>query len=545
MAGFQAIKNWMSNRFGSAVQKTAPVDAEAVVAAVSVLLEKDFELSASKECVALMQAVEQQFFVKDYYRYPFYFWKPRLSDGAKKQFREGWQAAFARHEDVSAKMTILALAGRIAPPNDKFAAALNKVVEMDWSRLGDALAEEFCALLQAQRKYEILCPAAEAFLKRPTLEARQKMLLCDFYVQAAYQRLKKKVFQNILNADDLALMRAVVDTCGKILGRECANMRHYQGLVACMENDLEAAVKHHEQARILPGYNTQFFRAGLNMVSLATMHTLAATPTSEFAENPAFFQEIIYKFRHGSGGDATLLACDETYFKAYAAGFCRSYGALNPGKVLHIHAIGFEPSETELDKLETDFGVAINVSLDPGPAQDITNDLRRGYCAGARYIHLPTYLDHYSRIIVNDIDGIVHRSFDDVWSGHGGKVLLSTLVLEADRKGHFAFWSNIGAGAFGIESIPSHRQFAQALANFLTRRFNECDERDERFFFSDQVGLLLCVLAFKGQVPMIRMPQVFRQSTQTSQVGRDAAKKDAQSALFKSMVEGKSKAVTE
>lgn len=491
----------------------------------------NFSLETLEICLSQMQAVEHEMLGGNGYRVPFYFWRKHVPEDVKKavlpSLMKRLEGATGPHEHI----LLVALALRVQPDG----IDIQKLVARHWQCHLEALsptrAQELCLILHFHHQFAKLAVVSEHMVRTGLGSWVQQRLFCDWYVQSRYQPLKRKMFQNTLSDDDVGDLEEVVAQCEDRLGVDDPNVSNYRGLLACARGDFQAAVKHHCAGQH-GTYHIQFFRAASNIIPVERMRHLAVTRTEELAGDNGFLSRQRVILRHEKADDATIIACDERYYYAFAEQFIESFALNNPGGLLHIHAVGFEPDTERLDEFEAKYGACINITIDPGPDGLIPGDIWSGYCAGARYIHLPQYLEIYDRVIVNDIDGIVHSPMKDVWAGNEGTIMLSTMALENDRKGHFAFWSNIGAGAFGAEARPEHKVFIKALSRYLIERLEECRRTGQRFFFSDQVGLLLCVLAFGDSVKMTRMRQIFRQSPQAAQTGRHKAKRDAQSRLL-------------
>lgn len=499
------------------------------------LCESTATLDDALSALELMRAEELSRLSANSFKPPFHFWWRRLQRDRRKALADAVEIGLAASRSPYDRIIWTALLVRFRLSGDALSALINIQWNANFGVLTPTLAEELCMLLHQERAFPKLKNVCGFALDTLELDHRQKQLFCDWYFQAAYQQVKGRIFRNILTPEDVAAVQEALTFCEGILGADAANVGHYRAVMACVEGDLRTAVDWHTRALDQGGYNSQFFRAARNLVPLNQIQGLAEGNEPDAFAKHAFLKACTFDLRHKKDMDATMVACDAPYFDAYIDGFADSFAHCNPGGLLHVHAIAFVPDAARLDALEARFGIKLNVTHDPGPPKPVAKDIWRGYCAGARYIHLPAYLDRYDRVIVNDIDGIVHLPMKDVWKGREGRIQLSTLALESDRKGHFAFWSNIGAGAFATESIDSHMSFARALSRYLVERYDACLKNGDRFFFTDQVGLLLCVLAFDGKTPMTRMPQIFRQSSQTAQSGRDDAKRAAQVELLKEL----------
>ena len=374
-----------------------------------------------------------------------------------------------------------------------------------------------------------LIGASEAIFSGGIGDTRLNELAADMLVQAIYQLLAPKIFRNTISGDDVASLKAAIASTEMILGADHPKLAHYCGLLASVSGDLEKAADFHAGASSQTGYSTQFFRAATNVVPIGEMKAFAGQAFHSLPED-------CWNMRHADCRECTLLSTDQGYFSQYFEGFLESFSLLNPGALLHVHAIGFKPKLSRIVALENRFGVHINVTHDPQPTQGLSPDMFKGYCAGARYMYLPQYLGRYDRVVIHDIDGVLETSMDSVWQGRGDDtIMVSSLVPDDNRRGHFAFWSNIGAGAFAITANEPNLKFGSALSGYLHSRFEACQKTGGRFFFTDQVGLLLATLAFKDECNIERMPPIFKQSSDTRGQLRDRAKKEAQEKLLEKL----------
>lgn len=353
-------------------------------------------------------------------------------------------------------------------------------------------------------------------------------LAADMLVQAVYQQIAAKIFRNTINADDVAGLQAAIAITETALGVGHAKLAHYRGVLASVSGDLEKAAELHRGASADTGYSTQFFRAAANIISLEQLKAFAQKPSPKLPDD-------CWRLRHTGFRECTLLSADQGYFSQYFEGFLESFSLVNPGALLHLHAVGFEPKASRIAALEDRFGVPINITRDPQSMDGLSPDMFKGYCAGARYMYLPQYLALYDRVIIHDIDGVLETSMESIWQGRDDTIMISSLVPDADRRGHFAFWSNIGAGAFAIAANETNLKFGKALSGYLHSRFEVCQQTGGRFFFTDQIGLLLATLTFKDECTIVRMPAIFNQSSDTRGQQRERVKKAAQEKLLEKL----------
>jgi len=484
-------------------------------------------LALSKTC----RAIERRDVIGSYFRVPYYAWKSRLKKEDRLKLLQNLRAA-AKHHDLTDHDLVIytGLVARLLGLSEEernsfnlYQRQLTSVATFDASHLF-----EFMLVLYAERDRAAVKKFTALALERPDLTPWQRELYCDFHMEVSYQLIATHIFQNNLEPAHLADLYSAYNLVLAQLGADSPHMPHYQGLIACVEKRMDDAVSLFASDKVGQAYRSQFFRAGANIVSLKHLEALAASPC-------AVTGSLTFGMRNKTIKSCTLISCNAVYFYMYAEGFVESFSIHNPGGLVHIHAVDFEPEEDRIEAMEKAYGVHINITLDRQPLGDLSPDLMKGYCAGARYMYLPAYLERYDRVIITDVDGVLNTSQQAVWQASDASVLLSTLFMEPDRRAHFVFWSNIGAGATGLRADDGGRAFAHMIGAYLLERFVVCQKEGGRFFFSDQVGLLLSLLALKAKYGFARMPALFDQSGSNKSAGRGKAKKDAQEALLHGM----------
>lgn len=475
---------------------------------------------------------DQAFVVRGYYRPSGFYWKQAFDTGTRDHVLAELKRLESATGDAETSLAALTLRYRFGALSDRDAAHLKKLdVRPLLNTLQGAtfavLAQEILLLLHAVQAWGPLADIAVDVMQEKKSPARVRGLAADMLVQARYQQIKSHVFRNTITPEHIIPLRDAIASTQMVLGAGDEKLYHYQGLMACIEGDLNTAVSLHAQGKN-GGYATQFFRAADNIMPIETIREMGkqSVPSAPWLD---------WKMRHEATGDCTLVSCDATYFAQYFDGFVESFGLLNPGGLIHIHAVGFCPREDRINDLEDRFDVRINMTHDRQNLHGQPPDIQKGYYAGARYMYLPDYMTRYARIVIHDIDGALILGMDGLWQGRAGTIQISSLVLDPGRKGHFVFWSNIGAGAFAIENTPENTEFARAVSIYLRNRFKVCRSTGGRFFFTDQIGLLLATLAFKDRCKMVKMPQIFTQSGVTAGTGRGQAKKQAQAQALKKM----------
>lgn len=467
-----------------------------------------------------LRAYDQRNVAADFYRPTGFFWKQSFDQKTRERCATGARAALAATQAPAEQLALLGVIYRMTGLSDGEQATATAI---DPGVAADApdLQFELLLLLHVVQAWPELASAARHLLADDATGARERALAADMLVHAAYQAVAPRIFRNTIDAAARADFASAISAAKAGVGPGSAKAGHYDGLIASVAGDLDEAARLHAVAEYNIGYATQFLRAATNVIPVADMRALADRAETRL-------DSTSFDMRHEPSSPCTLIACDQGYFAQFIDAFTESFGLLNPGGMLHIHAIGFRPLDARIAGLEAAHGVRINITHDPMTAAGLTQDLFKGYCAGARYMYLPQYLNHYDRVIVHDVDGILETSMAAVLEGWDADILLSSLMLEPDRKAHFAFWSNIGAGAFAVTSTPAAVDFTRALGAYLMDRFDHCKRTGNRFFFTDQVGLLLATLAFRNTCRFGRMPRIFNQSSDTRNQARGKAKKAAQ-----------------
>ena len=479
---------------------------------------------------------DRRFVANSYYRPTGFAWKQAFKRPRRKPVIAKLNQIDLMTLSPVDQLSVLSLRYRISllSPQDQQAIRGLPIEQILLDGAGSPdLIFDLLLMLHVVEDWAGLGKASEAILRSDLDDHDLRDLAADMLVQARYQLIKLKIFQNSLTEDDVTSVAAAITVTENTLGPHHPKHAHYQGFLSAISGDLEKAVELHAGAPANTGYSTQFFRAAANVISLAEMKAFAGMPMRSLPDG-------CWHMRHTGHSECSLISTDQGYFTTYFDAFLESFSLLNPGALLHVHAVDFEPGVARIVELETRHGVHINITHDKQSLQRLNPDLRKGYCAGARYMYLPQYLALYSRVIIHDIDGVLETSMADVWQSKGGQnrdsaVMISSLVPNDDRRGHFAFWQNIGAGAFAIAASTANLKFGTALSGYLQSRFDICQRTGGRFFFTDQVGLLLATLAFKDECTIVRMPAIFSQSGDTRGQQRGQAKKDAQEKLLEKL----------
>ena len=477
-----------------------------------------------------LRAYEQAFVVQDYYRPSGYVWKQQLDKDLRLERAQNLRLVKVDGRDLHYTAAYYGLLYRLAFfIADDQAAIRAFVLPVDWGTSPTPQEEadkrhstafELLMLQHVVQGWEKLAVNAEFLLEQSWSDTRLKLLAADMAMQAHYEMVRSKIFQNTIEAVDLEPAKEAVQKVAQGLGEQNVAGKHYEALVTAMEGDIEASIGLH-CSQSMTGYRTQFFRTAAQVQSLEQF-TLFSDPIADWPAQP------VWDVKESEQKSCSLIACDQGYFYQFFAGFAESFALQNPGGLLHFHGVGFEPHMDAIQKRVEGLDIEVNVSHDMQDLAMLLPDRFKGYCAGARYMYLPFFLEHYDHIIVHDVDGVLTTDMDSIWAENDADVMISSLMLEENRKGHFALWSNIGAGAFAIRRGEQSIKYANALSRYLAVQFDASEGDKRRYFFSDQTGLLLATLAYQHEVSIKRMPQIFVQSSETKGPGRGKAKKEAQ-----------------
>lgn len=484
-----------------------------------------------------LRAYEQSFVVQNYYRPCGYVWKQGIDKELRLNRAADLRNLSAEGRDIHYAVAHYGLLYRLAffePDDLKAIRAIqltgywaNEAADADKRAKRFASAFDLLLLQHVVQGWQNLAKNAEFLLEQNWPNQQLKSLAADMALQAHYEYVRPKIFQNTLEPVDIGPAKKAADLAEKTLGQSNFAGGHYRALIAAIEGDLDEAVNLHA-ATPVKGYRTQFFRTAKQTEFLEAFKTTKRADI-HWPQNPKWDRWDSHQT------SCSLVACDEGYFNQFFADFAESFAIQNPGGLLHFHGVGFKPPTEVVNKRTAHLNIEVNISHDLQDVKALLPDRFKGYCAGARYMYLPFFLAHYDRVIIHDVDGVLTTDMETIWADNDAEVMISSPMLEANRRGHFALWSNIGAGAFAIRRTEGSLQFANALSHYLAEQFVAAADDQQRYFFSDQTGLLLATMAFQYQVNIQKMPQIFKQSGQHNGPGRGRAKRQAQVAALKKM----------
>ena len=217
----------------------------------------------------------------------------------------------------------------------------------------------------------------------------------------------------------------------------------------------------------------------------AVQTVLPASDPSRTADSPARA-----RMRQAAAERVALISLDHVYFGKYARQVAVKFFQSNPGNGLHLHCVGFDPAAAIAS-----WGLdgAIGWTIDDTDLGALSERGKRGYYAAARYIFLADYLRLYRNVFVADVDGLMLRDIAELDEEHAADdIVLSTLVLNADRQLNRLPWESITACAFMARRTPGGLQFATAMQGYLLEIMRRSEHDGTPFWYADQTALYYC-----------------------------------------------------
>ncbi len=443
---------------------------------------------SDKACTFLLKEFHNcEHVVNNSHRPPYYYWSSQLDTTVKQQIQK--HLSLLKPSSLNNQIVYLGLMLRLGL-NDEL--CLNNI-RKTCDKAGDLPAIvlfELCNIFHAERAFKKLKIISAIGIQKTDKNSDALSIYCDWYVLAAYRILIPLFSENKLtqtHVDDLE--EEINETIAK-LGPYSKNSLFYKAVITSMKGNLENAVTLAKQAANTPGKMLEIFRK--------TEHFTDLPPVADFDINTHQDTQT-HHLRHEATGQAVLLvSADKPYFDRYHKKLVESFSYWNKDSILHIHCVGFTPDEYSLDLLEATEGCRINYTVDNKPEYMQSNNLHKGYCAGARYLYLPYYIDLYSKLVIADIDGVIRGPLQSLWRGDKKAILLTTKLFNASWQTGRLMWETIAAGAFAIVDTPKNQQFSNALSTYLNERLLHAAKTGEDPFFTDQIGLVLCYIAFKN-----------------------------------------------
>ena len=427
-------------------------------------------------------------------RIPYFRWHHNISDDQEKQMQTMVQSVCNRGEP--APETIAVAAGLLMRVTDGEPAAVQMLKPMVPDLLkrcrDQTIMLELGNLFRALPNWPLLQQVASAAVALIPGEQWQCNIACDWLVLANYRLLVKKFESNTMLPSDIKEFETEIDGLAEKIGEDTKNIAFYRSLTATLNRQSETAIDWKLKAQTLPGKILVLFRRLENFVPVSS---LKRQPSSCFAQLES---GVVHHFTHPAPEAGVLLvSTDKRYFELYAEKLLESFAYWNSGCLIHLHCINFEPASDQLAALERHHTVKINHSVDSRPELESAPNLYAGYCAGARYLFLPRYLEHYGRVAVSDIDGVIRVPLAALWQDDNCAIHLTSKLVSPEWTSTRLLWEAIAAGSFAIADAPPNRDFAWMLANYLAEQINFCRDNDLRLFYTDQIGLLLAYVASK------------------------------------------------
>jgi hypothetical protein len=364
---------------------------------------------------------------------------------------------------------------------------------------------ELCQIYWVYNEWSLLEAQSRHTAKIKGQAVARRHYCCDFAVLSHYKALQPKIIAGKEQAEDVRALFDCIDWAISILGSDSRNGWTYKGLIACVKGDYANAIECFLVARQRPEWVHTAFRTVEGVVSLEDMQRLGNQPPVRWEKGVC-----TPHWRHHGHEFAHLLSADQSYFRNFFSRFAKQYGELNPGGLLHLHCVNFEPETGAILKLEKQFNININFTVDMREGLGDNIDLYRGYAACARYIYLPLYLEEYPVVAVTDIDGVPALSSKEIMQACAGKILIKSKLTKS-RLHRPVLWSAIWAGTFAASSAPQHLAFASLLSSYLLYRLEICTRTGEKYFFADQVGLFLCYMVCKEICEFDEIPALYKQ----------------------------------
>lgn len=494
-------------------------------------------LSRPVLAVRSFRAYEQRFVVQDYYRPCGYVWKQNLDAAVRQSCARELRSQKRNGAGLDYEVAHFGLLYRLVfLEADELQSVGAITLHESWpkERVSAAELEKRHAtvfdLLQLQhvvQSWGQLAANSEFVLRSEWADARLKSLAADMMVQARYEQLIPRIRRNSVEPDHVQMVADSVAVAHEALGNQNGAGHHYEALLSAVRGDMTRAIELHS-SKPAAGYRTQFFRTAEQVETLAQFK-VSGDPEQSWPARP------VWDSRDSDQLSCGLIACDKSYFYQFFEGFAESFALQNPGGLLHFHAVGFTPAMSEIATRTYGLHIEINVSHDDMDLTALWPDRFKGYCAGARYMYLPFFFQHYESVIIYDIDGALTNDMNTIWSSSGSDIMVSSAYLDEEQEHHFVLWQNVIAWAFAIRRNEGTTEFVNALSCYLAERFVRAADDQQRYFFTDQTGLLLAVEAFRDDLDIGRLPTAFSQTKQSLGPGRRKAKKVAQKAALEKL----------
>ena len=412
----------------------------------------------------------------------------------------------AQANDSESTLLAIGLLGRLntvlpAAPQD-IAAVLHKI---EVAQLSAPALLEILMLLHERQNWQPLRDLARKAIEQVPATVDYYPVALDLFMLAEGRLLIRSWRQG---EQDPALIEKTCTSLDWATERAAEHPKSrylLKSVKASIRGDYTESIKYMLKAQSAPGLMFRIFSHNLDHFVPLSWNP----PLLDTAGGPG----TTY-YRHSPNDRACLLvSSDRVYFEKYADHFLASFAHWNQDNLIHWHFVNYKPLQHIVDALEARHGVRINYTVEQQPLLDTAPELIRGYYACARYIHLPAYLAHYGKIFITDVDGVICQPIDAQLLGSENTVYLHGGLLHKPHPFPAFIWDSIRAGAFGITGDNQSVQFAKYVASYLRRRFEECRGNNQRFFYADQVALMLAFCRFKDTLSFRSIDGVYSQIT--------------------------------
>lgn len=471
----------------------------------------------SKDLSALLTAFqekEQQILGPSVHKLPYLLWQEHLSETQKNTLLKRLDETAADSTGAAAAVRSLAIRLGIlmrlqrnkTPLMDIFVEELKS---LDFRETSAELLLECGNILYALANFPLLEWFCDRALVQTDPESENMSVFADWMVISRYRQLLRLFERNELGRSELEQFNQLVAKTESRMKSGSKNAMLYRALADNLKGDLDAAIALTLEAQTTEGKLLDKFQQFDNIRHPDSLTFEASHQVATLAKN------VAHSFRHDARlDDVTLLvSCDENYFKQFSAKLLESFAYWNPDGLVHLHLVNFKPPMSVIESIEQRYGLRVNVSVDTRPAVIDDPALLAGYCAGARYIFLPFYLAHYSRIVVADMDGLIRCKLTDVWRNHDDSIVMTSKLLQPHWTSVRVLWEAIAAGSFGIANNPNNLAFAWGCANYVADMYVSCSRNNRELFFTDQIGLFLAYWRMKKTCKFEPMMGLFSQGT--------------------------------
>ena len=464
----------------------------------------------------------------DVQRIPYFRWQGSIPERDREQLRVIVDKACTR--DENAPETIAVAAGILMRLTNDQPAAVRTLQSLVPALLVNCRDQtvlfELGNIFRALPNWPLLQKIARTCVEVFSEKQWQANIACDWLMLANYRLLVKKFEANSLCEDHINLLEAEINLLAEKIGENTKNIAFYRSLALTLRNQIEDAVAWTLKAQKLPGKILVLFR---RLESFIPLEELERRPSAAFLQ---LEKSVVHHFDHQAPDAGVLLvSVDGQYFDQYHAKLLESFAYWNPGGLVHIHCVNFEPGPGQLSQLEKTYNLGINYSIDRRPELSEAPNLYAGYCAGARYLYLPRYLERYGKVAVSDIDGVIRVPLADLWKDDNRAVYITSKLVSPEWSSTRLLWEAIAAGSLAIADAPPNREFAWMLANYLAGQINFCRDQGLRLFYTDQIGLLLAFVASKDTCDFRPLAGLFTQQGRWKLVGAGDAKTKFQNAF--------------